>query len=312
MNLNETKSILIIGNGDVDVGDLLSDPVTGGFGSSYVALDHVLSPVNELAMRMGVEPFDSDSGSKTQRHCNKETGKCVIYVGTDCNLPSCVPKEWDWDATIVFLGQYTKEGFDRNATNGQVDFLDSTKTMINEFSYLNNKMGKKTIVVVNAPGESLLPWSEDVDAQLHTFYAGERMAEAVFNIIEGKKNPSGKLPITMPHSYNEQKMTDEQYPGVNQNGTACEFTTEWVGDCTRTYTEKLLMGYRWYDFHKVEPLYPFGHGLSYTKFDYDAKSLEAKDREVQIEVSNSGDVQGKEVVQLYIGFPEYCLEPPRQ
>lgn len=124
------------------------------------------------------------------------------------------------------------------------------------------------------------------------------MSEAVFNIIEGIKNPSGKLPITMPNGFNEQKMTENQYPGVNQNGTACEFTdgTIWTGDCTRTYTEKLLMGYRWYDFYNVTPLYPFGHGLSYTTFDYDSKSLSAKEREVSIKVSNTGDVEGKEVV----------------
>lgn len=65
INFNETKNVLIIGNGDENVGDLLKDPVTGGFGSSYVALNYVQSPVNELALRLGVEPFDIDTGSKT-------------------------------------------------------------------------------------------------------------------------------------------------------------------------------------------------------------------------------------------------------
>jgi len=265
ISFNETQSVLIIGNGDENVGDLINEPVTGGFGSSYVALDRVQSPVNELAKRMGVELFDKDSGSKTQRHCNDETGKCVIYLGTDCNLPSCIPKDWDWDATLVFLGQYTREGYDRNDTTEEIDFSDSTKTMVKEFSYMNTKLGRKTVVILNSPGEVFLPWNKDVDAQIHTHYAGERMAEAVLNIIEGIKNPSGKLPNTMPNGFNEQKMTPEQYPGVNH---------------VRTYSEKLLMGYRWYDFHNVTPLYPFGHGLSYTTFEYNAESLKAEGREV--------------------------------
>jgi len=71
------------------------------------------------------------------------------------------------------------------------------------------------------------------------------------------------------------------------------------------------MGYRWYDFHNVEPMYPFGHGLSYTTFKYDAESLKVEDRNVSITVTNSGKLTGKEVVQLYVGFPEEAGEPPQ-
>lgn len=164
MKLDDIKNVLIIGNGDHNFADLLSDPVTGGTGSSYVALNYVQSPVNELALRMGVEPFEIDSGSKTQRHCNDDTGKCVIYVGTECNLPSCVPVDWEWDATFVFLGQNTAEGYDRDIKDGEIEYYNYTQTMVNEFAYLNTKMGKKTVIVVNSPGESFLPWTDAVDA----------------------------------------------------------------------------------------------------------------------------------------------------
>lgn len=79
------------------------------------------------------------------------------------------------------------------------------------------------------------------------------MSPALLNVIYGDVNPSGKLPVTLQKGDNDQQMTQEQYPGV---------------DGESTYTEKLEMGYRWFDANGVDPLFPFGHGLSYTKFDY--------------------------------------------
>ena len=79
------------------------------------------------------------------------------------------------------------------------------------------------------------------------------MSQALFNIIEGKVNPSGKLPVSVPNTENEMGLTTDQHPGIND---------------ISHYTEKLHVGYRWYDFHNVAPNYPFGHGLSYTTFTY--------------------------------------------
>ena len=114
------------------------------------------------------------------------------------------------------------------------------------------------------------------------------MSQAIFNVIEGITNPSGKLPITQPNKFNEQEMTQSQYPGINLESN---------------YTEKMLFGYRWYDFHNVSPNYPFGHGLSYTTFAYNGDYIQVDGRNVSINVTNSGDVYGKEVVQLYLEFP---------
>ena len=76
-------------------------------------------------------------------------------------------------------------------------------------------------------------------------------------------------------------MTPEQYPGIDNVGN---------------YTEKMLMGYRWYDANDVKPKFPFGHGLSYTTFDYDPDSLKVQNRSISINITNSGDLIGKEVV----------------
>lgn len=90
-------------------------------------------------------------------------------------------------------------------------------------------------------------------------------------------------------------MDRDQYPGLNDKSH---------------YKEELLVGYRWYDYHKKEPNFPFGHGLSYTTFSYDKDSIKVENRTVSISVSNSGEYTGKEVVQLYISFPEAAKEPP--
>jgi len=91
-------------------------------------------------------------------------------------------------------------------------------------------------------------------------------------------------------------ITDVQYPGI---------------DLVSTYTEKLEIGYRWYDAHDVEPLYPFGHGLSYTEFYY--TGLWINGRDVNFIVENVHyEFAGKEVVQIYVGFPEEAGEPPKQ
>ena len=126
------------------------------------------------------------------------------------------------------------------------------------------------------------------------------------DIIEGRVNPSGKLPVTFPNVPNEQNMTVEQFPGVNN---------------ISHYSEGLFMGYRWYDKHNVNPAFPFGHGLTYTQFKYEAESLRIDDmisatkdhakKKVRILVQNTGSKPGKEVVQLYLGFPEGSQEPPK-
>jgi len=123
------------------------------------------------------------------------------------------------------------------------------------------------------------------------------MAQALTNILYGDINPSGKLPVTYPNQPNEQHFSQEQYPGVNH---------------TVNYSEKLNMGYRWYDFHKIEPAYPFGHGLSYTQFDYKNNTLGvSSNKSISLSVQNTGNRFGKEVVQMYLGFPEKSNEPPR-
>jgi beta-glucosidase len=163
-----------------------------------------------------------------------------------------------------------------------------------------------------------MPWLESVPAVLEAWYPGEEDGNVVADIVFGRVNPSGKLPMTFPRTATEvPASTPEQYPGVN--GTA-------------TYSEKLLVGYRWYDAKNVEPLFPFGFGLSYTTFSLAnlavsqpgptnpaeslAKSARTEAKPIKfalsVEVKNTGHLEGADVVQVYIAAPPEAGEPPRQ
>jgi len=155
--------------------------------------------------------------------------------------------------------------------------------------------GSKTVVVAVTPGALLTPWRESVSAILTPFMPGQEYGNAITDVLFGGVNPGGKLPITFPTKENETELAPAQWPG--ENGIS-------------VYSEKLEVGYRWYDVHGVAPAYPFGHGLSYTHFEY--SELVISGRTVSCKVSNAGSMDGSEAVQLYLSFPASAKEPPKQ
>ena len=148
----------------------------------------------------------------------------------------------DYDIALVFNGLWSAESEDRPTIEMRDEdlgqFLKKTKTG-----------DKKAILIANVPGPTVIKNRDLFDSILVNFYSGERLANSLMDIIEGRVNPSGKLPVTFPNVPNEQNMTVEQFPGVNN---------------ISHYSEGLFMGYRWYDKHNVNPAFPFGHGLTYT------------------------------------------------
>jgi beta-glucosidase len=139
-----------------------------------------------------------------------------------------------------------------------------------------------------------------VAAVVEASYPGEEDGNAIAPILFGDVNPSGKLPITFPASDTAvPASTPAQYPGVN--GTA-------------VYSEGLKVGYRWDDAEAVTPLFPFGYGLSYTKFAFGHLVVTQSRNRVQVsaQVTNTGQRAGTEVAQLYLGDPAAIGEPPRQ
>ncbi|HSJ87481.1 MAG TPA: glycoside hydrolase family 3 C-terminal domain-containing protein [Anaerolineales bacterium] len=152
------------------------------------------------------------------------------------------------------------------------------------------KANKNTIVVVNVGSPVEMPWIEQVPAVLQLWYDSQEQGNALADILFGDENPSGKLPTTFPVRL-EDNPAYINYPG--ENGRV-------------RYGEGIFVGYRYYDKKKLEPLFPFGHGLSYTTFKYSNLKLSAKSitpdqtLKVQVAVTNTGRVVGKEIVQLYV------------
>jgi beta-glucosidase len=179
-------------------------------------------------------------------------------------------------------GEWESEGFDRMDMKlpGQQDEL------IRKVA----KANKNTIVVLNVGSPVEMPWIDKVPAVIQLWYDSQEQGNALADILFGDENPSGKLPTTFPVRL-EDNPAYVNYPG--ENGKV-------------RYGEGLFVGYRFYDKKKVDPLFPFGHGLSYTKFKYgnlrlSAKSITPNEKlTVKLDVTNSGKLTGKEIVQLYV------------
>jgi len=157
-------------------------------------------------------------------------------------------------------------------------------------------------VVIISGNAVAMPWVDKVNAIVEGWYIGSQMGHALADVIFGKVNPSGKLPFTFP-----VKLEDNGAHALNAYDPA---------DLSVEYKEGIYVGYRWAEKQDVKPLFAFGHGLSYTDFTYgDAECAKASvkagnDVTVSVDVTNSGKVAGKEVVQLYIGDDESSVDRP--
>jgi beta-glucosidase len=189
------------------------------------------------------------------------------------------------DVAIVFAGLTEKqesEGFDRKDMN----LPPGQNELINRIAAAN----PNTVVVLNNGSPLAMPWLTKVPAVVEAFFPGQEYGNAIASVLFGLVNPSGKLPDTFPHRL-EDNPAFANYPGANDKVL---------------YGEGIYVGYRHYDANKVEPLFPFGYGLSYTSFEYSGLNIsptKVKARgkvKVSLDVKNTGKVPGKEVVQVYI------------
>ncbi|MEV0235008.1 glycoside hydrolase family 3 C-terminal domain-containing protein [Nonomuraea sp. NPDC050786] len=149
----------------------------------------------------------------------------------------------------------------------------------------------RTAVVLNTGDPVLMPWLERVPSILQMWYPGQEGADATATLLLGGASPGGKLPVTFPRRAEDAPTAPaERYPG--EGGVA-------------VYGEGVFVGYRHYDANDVEPLFPFGHGLSYTRFDYGGLSVRAASGglSVSFTVTNTGRREGTEVAQVYLGPP---------
>ena len=184
---------------------------------------------------------------------------------------------------VVFVYDEGTEGRDRSSLSlpGIQDKLVAAVAAANP----------RTVVVMNNGAPVLMPWADQVAAILQMWYPGQEGAEATAAVLVGEAAPGGRLPVTFPKRAEDAPTAKpERYPGVAGKGA---------------YSEGIFVGYRWYDQEKIEPLFPFGFGLSYTTFAYTkvAAKRTGDGYDVTFTIKNTGTREGVEVPQVYIGPP---------
>jgi beta-glucosidase len=216
---------------------------------------------NFPAIYIGCQPPDKINLLDEALNIAKEVDEVILLVGTNS----------DWET----------EGNDR------VDFNlpGEQNTLIEKVLDIN----PNAIIVLNSGSPVNMPWVNKAKSILQSWYAGQEYGDALFEILTGLVNPSGKLPTTFPKRI-EDTPAYSCYPGENLQ---------------MSYDEKLLIGYKWYDRKKIEPLFHFGHGLSYTNFEYSnlrISNSHQNDFICSFDIENIGDVSGFEISQCYISF----------
>ena len=215
----------------------------------------------------------------------------------------------DNDVAVVVLGRIAGEGADR-AVKDDFELTSIERELLQNISMSYHKAGKKVVVVLNIVGViETTSWKHLVDAIVLPWAPGQEGAHAVADILRGKVNPSGKLPMTFPINYMDMPSSKNfPYYWDMTKGRKGERPNVDYTD----YAEGIWVGYRYFQTNNVEVSYPFGYGLSYTTFSYSKPKVKAdKDGFVAtITVTNTSKVAGREVVELYVAAPSGGLEKP--
>lgn len=222
------------------------------------------------------------------------------------------------DAAIITIGRISGEFLDR--TTNDFNLTAEEHQLIDAVCEAYHAVGKKVTVVLNIGGViETASWKNAPDAILLAWQAGQEGGNSVADVLSGKENPSGKLPMTWPVRLEDHGSTKNFPRGENFKldlsifmGKEPEKTEpQELFDFTN-YEEGIYVGYRWFDKQNTAVSYPFGYGLSYTTFDYaDAKAEAGKDEvTISVKVTNTGKVAGKEVVEVYAAAPKGALDKP--
>lgn len=302
IDLGKAKKIAVIGENAIKM-------MTVGGGSSSLKVQRELSPLDGIRQRVGnraeVVYARGYVGDATGEYNGVVTGQNLKDDRSPAELiDEAVRVASDADY-VIFIG-----GLNKSA--GQ-DCEDADRKGLN-LSYGQDEVisalakANKNLIVVNISGNAIaMPWVSEVPAIVQDWYLGSEAGSALAAVLMGDVNPSGKLPFTFP-----VRLEDNPAHAVG------EYTGERSkGVIDVKYNESIFVGYRWADKQKkVKPLFPFGHGLSYTTFAYgkptaDRKSLSADGTlTVKVMVKNTGARPGQEVVQLYISDKKSSLPRP--
>lgn len=279
---NEDKILPLDKNKEIAfIGKFASVPRFQGGGSSHInayKVTSALEAVKDICEVSYAEGYITDEDKTDEKLLNE-----AVETAKKC------------DIAVLFVGlpdSFESEGYDRT----HLRLPECQLELIEKVSQAN----ENTVIVLHNGSPVEMPFIDNVKGILEAYLGGQAVGKAEVDILFGKKNPCGKLAETFP-----QKLSD--------NPSYLNFPGE--GDRVR-YQEGIFVGYRYYDKKEIEPLFPFGHGLSYTTFEY--KDIEIskdemnddEDLTVNVTVKNIGNVKGKEIVQLYVNDEESSVIRP--
>ena len=292
--------------------------VVGG-GSSNLKTKYEITPLEGLQEALPNVNIVWERGyvGSTESSYNKvDTGQDLSESRSAAQLLADALSAIEGADAVIFIGGLNKSA---NQDNESTDRLDIALPYGQDALIERLAEAFPELIVVNISGSPVaMPWADMVGAAVQGWYGGSESGRALADVLTGAVNPSGKLPFTLPRSLADGPIkTERQFPGIQVDGE------EWWQEY---YDEGVFVGYRWYQSQGIPVCFPFGHGLSYTSFEYGPVQLSRKTVKcagsfavdeglenvlrVSIDIRNTGERDGAEVVQLYLAPPAGDVERP--
>ena len=321
--LKDVKKVALYGTGSYDF-------IAGGTGSGNVNKPYIRNvaeglTVNGLEVNKNIQTWYEQYIALAKTNLKNNTASSGVLLGDPVIAEMEVSRDFiekmepATDVAIFTLSRNAGEGGDRYAKDGDWTLTGQERELMQNLADIYHAAGKKFIVVLNIGGAiETASWKHIPDAILLAWTPGQEGGYAVADILCGKANPSGKLPMTFAVSYLDIP-SSANFPYYHKNVRRGEWDFLWGGPQRKAknvdyteYNEGIYVGYRYFQSAGVPVSYPFGYGKSYTTFEYSKPVVKATDKgfTATITVKNTGAVAGKESVQLYVAAPAGGLEKP--
>jgi len=310
---NTSYEIITGGTGSGDVNEAYSIALVEGLEDGGYAIDESLQEEYLSYVK------ECKANQPRQRFSFMSTPAPIPEMAVADKLADKMANETD--IALITIGRNSGEGRDREE-EGDFCLTDIEKSLIQTVSQAFQAQGKKAIVVLNIAGViETVSWRDIPDAILLAWQPGQEAGNSIVDVISGKVNPSGKLASTFPVSYQDVPSA-KNFPGIELEVPESEREEEGGFGFRRrvpaevVYEEDIYVGYRYYNTFDVPVSYEFGYGLSYTQFEYSNIQISSKKFKnkltVSVDIKNTGEVAGREVVQVYLSAPAGKLDEPEE